>query len=317
MDNVTPQSTTPNLFIVGAPKCGTTSLYEYLRRHPQVYFPHAEEDYARIKEPNHLCPELDIAETDAIRDRDAYLALYRDGAHARWRGDASTNYLYSPCAADNIKQLSPDARILIMLRPPVAWMRSYHSELVRHHHEDILDFEQAVAASAERRNGERIPARTGVPGCLDYVSMARFAPQVQRYLDVFGPAAVKVLLLEDLARSPTATFRGVLQFLGLDTGFQPDFMIYNETPRQGAGERILRSIYRNPAVKATVQHLLPRRARRTVLQLVRRREAGRAGSDAGDAHLHQACAADIDELAQLIGRDLDDWKPHRQERRRA
>ncbi len=68
----------PNLFIVGAPKCGTTSLYEYLRQHPQIFFPFSTDGYSRIKEPNHFCPELEILERDAITDlRGIPHGLYR------------------------------------------------------------------------------------------------------------------------------------------------------------------------------------------------------------------------------------------------
>jgi len=308
MNATSPLPTTPNLFIVGAPKCGTTSLYEYLRHHPQIYFPYDVNDYARVKEPNHLCPELCIADKDAIRDHDAYTTLYEGSQNARWRGDASTNYLFSERAADNIRHLNPEARILIMLRPPVEWMRSYHSELVRHHHEDILDFSEAVAACTDRRNGRRIPAATGVPRCLDYPAMADFAPQVERYQRVFGRRAVKVILLEELARSPQATFRDILVFLGLDTSFQPEFTVYNETPRHGRVEGFLRTLYRNPGIKALVQRSVPRALRRKSIELVRQREAPRSGLDAFDQGLREQCAPGIERLAALIDRDLRHWQ---------
>lgn len=308
MDVAMAPAAIPNLFIVGAPKCGTTSLYEYLRRHPQVYFPYDDDDYARVKEPNHLCPELCIADKDAIHGRDAYLALYHGSGHALWRGDASTNYLFSETAAGNIKRLSPDARVVIMLRPPVEWMRSYHSELVRHDHEDISDFHEAVAASEDRRNGRRIPESTGVPRCLDYVAMSQFAPQVERYYRAVGRDAVKVLLLEDLARSPVRTYRDIAEFLGLDTTFEPEFEVYNETPRYGPVERFLRQLYRQPGVKSAVQHILPRAARRRSLHLVRRRESRRVASDPRDQQLLRSCGPDIEQLSALIARDLDHWK---------
>ncbi len=122
-----------------------------------------------------------------------------------WRGDASTNHLFSELAAENIKLFCPSARILVMLRPPVDWMRSYHSELLRHQHEDIADFYEAVNASEDRRNGLRLPPHTSVPKCLDYLEMSRFAPQVERYYRVFGRGAVKVVLLEDMVAAPEET----------------------------------------------------------------------------------------------------------------
>lgn len=307
MDADAAQCPMPNLFIVGAPKCGTTSVYEYLRGHHDIYFPHDDNDYARVKEPNHLCPELDIGAKDAIRDRDAYLALYRGSAGARWRGDASTNYLFSEIAANAIRCLSPQARIIIMLRPPLDWMRSYHSELLRHRHEDIADFHDAVAASEDRSHGRRIPASTGVPRCLDYLAMARFTPQVQRYYDVFGRDAVKVILLEDLATSPARTFKQILEFLDVDTEYRPQFSVHNETPRHGRTERLLRAGYRHASVRTAIQHVVPSSARRRILALVRRAESRHASEDPRDRQLRLQCAADIGQLSALIDRDLDHW----------
>jgi hypothetical protein len=305
---------TPNLFIVGAPKCGTTSLYEYLRHHPQVFFPYDDEDYSRVKEPNYFCPELEILEKDAISDREEYLALYRASEAAVWRGDASTNHLFSETAAARIKQFCPEARILVMLRPPVEWMHSYHSELLRHQHEDIADFHEAIAACAERRAGRRIPARTSVPRCLDYLAMSRFAPQLERYYDAFGRAAVKVVLLEDIAAAPAETFRDILAFLGVDTSYSPEFHVFNETPRSGRLERMVTAMYKQAGVKHVVQQFVPYPARRRFLSLLRRQERKHAPPDPRDAALHSWCAPDVERLSALIDRDLSHWQTAPQQR---
>jgi Sulfotransferase family len=299
----------PNLFIVGAPKCGTTSLYEYLRQHPQIFFPFDDDGYSRIKEPNHFCPELGILEKDAITDLGEYLSLYRGSEDALWRGDASTNHLFSELAAGNIKHFCPDARILVMLRPPVDWMRSYHSELLRHQHEDIVDFHEAVEASEDRRNGLRLPPFTSVPKCLDYVEMGRFAAQVERYYRAFGRDAVKVVLLEDMVAAPEETYREILLFLGVESTFRPEFRIHNETPRHGHLERVVTFVYKRLGVKHAVQLFLPYAARRKFLSFIRRKDLGKAASDPRDCRLREQCAPDVDRLSALIERDLSHWQP--------
>lgn len=307
MENHTREGSTPNLFLVGAPKCGTTSLYEYLRRHPQIFFPFNDDDYARVKEPNYFCPELEILEKDAIKDREDYLDLYRGSEHARWRGDASTNYLFSKTAAERIKRFCPDARILVMLRPPVDMMHSYHSELVRHQHEDIVDFHEALSASEDRRNGLRIPERTGVPKCLDYFAISRFAEQVERYYHIFGRDAVKVVLLEDMVADPAATFRDILSFLDVDMSFQPEFRVHNETPRNGVLERLATFVYGAPLVKHAFGAIFPWHARRGILSLLRRIEPSRQSADPRDRQLHRLYAPEVERLSTLIGRNLDHW----------
>jgi hypothetical protein len=298
----------PNLFIVGAPKCGTTSLYEYLRQHPQIFFPFSTEGYSRIKEPNHFCPELEILDKDAINDLGEYLSLYRDGEDARWRGDASTNHLFSELAAEKSKSFCPDARILVMLRPPVDWMRSYHNELLRYHHEDIVEFHEAVEASKDRRNGLRLPPSTSVPKCLDYLEMGRFAPQVERYYRVFGRSAVKVVLLEDMVADSEATFKEILEFLGVDSSFRPEFRIHNETPRHGRLERLVTTVYKRFGVKYLVQRVLPYETRRKFLSFIRRQDKGKAALDPRDDQLRRQCAPDVERLSALIERDLSHWQ---------
>lgn len=301
--------TIPNLFLVGAPKCGTTSLYEYLRQHPQVFFPHRDDHtYSLVKEPQHFCPDLDIGERYAIRDQSDYLALYRDTSASRWRGDASTYYLYSMASPRLIHRFNPQARILIILRPPLEMMRSYHSELLRWGGlEDITDFHEAIAASTARNKGERLPHNRGVAKCLDYFAISRFGPQVERYLDVFGRSAVKIMLLEDLAASPVETWQELLMFLEIDTSFRPEFRIFNETPVSSKVERLLHTVHAVPGVKQMSNAIFPHPLRRRLMSKLRRRHRDRIAPDQRDTALRERCKPDIEHLSALIDRDLSHW----------
>lgn len=135
--------TRPNFFIVGAPKCGTTSLYEYLRSHPQVFMPEK-------KEPEHFSDDLDwrnVMLRHRVADRDDYLSLFDPApAHAAAVGEASTWYLFSEAAAGAIHDFNPEARIIIMLRDPVKMMYSLHGQFLKDCNEVIEDFAQAIAA---------------------------------------------------------------------------------------------------------------------------------------------------------------------------
>lgn len=239
----------PNLFLVGAMKCGTTSLYEYLRGHPQIFFPHTDDptNYFRAKEPHYFAPDRHLPARVAIKTQADYLALYKGADGYRYRGDASASYLFSQDAPRLIKSFCPEARVLIMLRPPVEMMHSKHRHMLGWI-EDIPDFYEAVAASNDRRCGRRIP-----PGCdedtwLDYIEPCRFAPQVERYLQAFGQDAVKVVLLEDFTTEPDRTWQSIVHFLGIDGSHRPDFRVHNETARHGVLERMARSVYTRPAV---------------------------------------------------------------------
>ncbi|MFI4969682.1 MAG: sulfotransferase family protein [Lysobacterales bacterium] len=309
MTTTSAQQTLPNFFIVGAPKCGTTSMYEYLRQHPQIFFPSVDDDYWRSKEPNHLCPELGIQDKYSIKDRLDYLELYKGGAQAKWRGDASPYYLMSEAAPAAIKALSPAARILVMLRPPVEMMRSYHRDLLRIHLEDVADFWDALMVSADDDGPMAPQRRPGRPDYLDYVSVSRYAAQVRRYQQTFGAGSVKVVLLEDLVAAPATTFRDILTFLQVDESFQPEFRVHNEKPNEDAGriERLVGHIYALPGVKRLTHAFAPYQVRRRVLTSIRQREGRDKPIDPRAKELQRWCRADVDQLSGLIERDLSHW----------
>ncbi len=299
--------TGPNLFLVGAPKCGTTSLYEYLRRHPQVYFPTNEKDYWVTKEPKFFCPDLDIRQKGCVEELDDYLELYRGGREATLRGDASTCYLYSELAAKKIRGFCPNAYILIALRPPVDMMRSYHSDMVRSHWQPVSGFYDALNATYDSNADSFVPVPCKGPSYLDYFGISRFAPQVERYFRVFGRHRVKVVLLEDIVSKPAATFADILAFLEIDTSFQPEFRIFNERPGRSRIEALARFAYTLPFVNKVTSRLVPYSARRRFLSALRRRESGSPGFDRREDRLRALCRPDVESLSALLDRDLSHW----------
>jgi hypothetical protein len=306
----------PNLFLVGAPKCGTTSLYEYLRVHPEIFFPHdasmepsaGSPGYWRCKEPAFFCTDLDLPVDLSIKDEQQYLGLYLGAGDHKWRGDASAFYLYSSVAAERIKAFCPDARILVTLRPPIEQMRSWHNDFVHGPREDVMDFHEAIRLSEPRRRGIGLPPK-GVAGWMDYFGIAQYSTQVERYLHLFGPEHVKVVLLEDLAARPAETYRSILGFLDVDMDFAPEFHIHNGRPADGKLEGTLYRIHAVPGIRQLSNLIVPYRVRRRVVEKVRslhsHEHAKRA--DPRDAALRERCRPDIERLAKLIDRNLSHW----------
>src|SRR5436190_21521408 len=110
---------TPNFFIVGAPKCGTTAMYEFLKQHPQIFMTRKEVDFFGS----------DLYMKERIRDESAYLQLFAAATDEFRVGEGSVWYLYSKRAAAEIKRFVSDARIIIQLRDPTDMIYSLHSEL--------------------------------------------------------------------------------------------------------------------------------------------------------------------------------------------
>jgi Sulfotransferase family len=199
------EDTWPNFFIVGAPKAGTTSLYAYLAQHPQVFMP-------AVKEPQYFAQVRPSAEfehlVEAIADQRSYLRLYRRARGYNAIGDASPSYLWHPEVPGRIKRVAPEARIIIALRDPIERAHS-------HYLADFREGTESLAFDAALRN-DLARSRKGLGVSHMYVEFGQYAAQVGRYLDVFGPERVHLLLFDDLRTSASHAVAGICRFLGLD-----------------------------------------------------------------------------------------------------
>jgi hypothetical protein len=300
----------PTFFIVGAPRCGTTSLYWYLSGHPDVFV-------CRPKEPHHLGSDLDLRPRP-IADRAQYLRLFDGGSRARQLGEGSVLYLYSKAAPEEMRALSPDAKVIVLLRDPVEMVSSLHAHNLLLNHEDLPDLEQALAAEADRREGRRIPPACAAPLALQYRAVARFAEHVVRYRETFGPERVRCILHEDLAAEPERVYRETISFLGLEPGGRPEFAPLNQRSRwrsPRAGRLLVRGLRRG----SQLARRLPTRGLRTsalavvgLLSLVPMRlNLTRASRSAPApelrAELRDAFRDDVGRLGEILERDLSAW----------
>jgi Sulfotransferase domain len=291
----------PDFFIVGAPKCGTTAMYEYLRQHPQIFMPFHKEPLYFGEDLTHRYGRM----TD-----EEYRSLFAGARPGQRVGEASAWYLYSRTAAREIKAASPDASIIVMLRNPIDVMHAQHSQLLFSRQEDVEDFEEALRLEEDRVDGRRLPAGSFRPENLLYRRMVRFAEQLERYFDAFGRDRVHVIVHEDLRGDLADTYRSVLRFLGVDTGFAPDFRAANVNKR--ARSRLVQSLIWNPPL---IRRLVPRLRRypivhglRARLLALNSREVGRDPVDpALRERLEAELAPEVARLGRLLERDLSAW----------
>lgn len=303
----------PNLFLVGAPRCASSYLYEAIRLHPDIFM-------SPVKEPKFLCSDLDSgSEADGrffIRDEGSYRALFAGAQTEAWVGEACVFNLFSTVAAGRIRALSEDPRAIIMLRDPVEQMYSFHAARRRNGTED-LEFEDALAAEPDRLAGRRLPRFARNVKMYQYRAVASYAAQVARYLDELGRERVHVVIFEDLIRDPPAANRSVLEFLGVDSSFAPDVGVVNAHWRTRTPA--MASVLRNPVMVDRIKRLVPRPVRGTLRNVRRTMNAWNRVDTARDplrddvrARLHAELAPDIERLSALLGRDLSaSWRAGR------
>lgn len=210
----------PELLVVGAKRGGTTSLWKYLDSHPGILptFPRAEQ----IKGTYYFDEEWGRGDrwyrshfpTDRTRAK-AAAALGYDPITF----EASPYYLFHPHAPARARQTVPDALVVALLRDPVERAFSHYKE--RRNHTEPLSFADALAAEAERTDGEeaRMLADPTVISPAHrhqtYVAQSRYAPMLERWLDAFGPDQVLVTAAEDFYADPQAFCDQITDQLGI------------------------------------------------------------------------------------------------------
>jgi hypothetical protein len=203
----------PDAVILGAQKCGTTSLHGYLVQHPGVIPP--------------LRKEVHYFDLNYPRGEAWYRAHFGRIGEAGLNLDASPYYLFHPAVPARLHALLPDARLVVLLRDPVrrAYSHYWHE---RAKGREKLEFEDAIAAEPARIAA----AEAGLAdGSLDrsadhqhfsYLARGRYAEQLERWLALYPRERFHVVRFEDLVKEPLARLNEVLAFLGLPAASRVD-----------------------------------------------------------------------------------------------
>lgn len=275
-------STLPTFFVIGAPKCGTTSLHHYLDQHPAI-------EMSRVKEPQVF------AEPDCEARLGAYDELFAGAAPVR--GESSAVYSQFPRWPDvprRIREHVPAARFLYLVRDPVE--------------RAVAHYAQHVADGKERRSLDEALADWPAPDSL-YLCPSRYATQVRRYLEHFDAARLLVVDQADLLRSRGETLRRVFAFLEVDPAFESERFerrLNTRDARRAAtalGERIGDS----PVFERARRMPLPGPLRRGLRRLVSRR----VGRDELDpplaARISESLRPEVEWLREFSGLGFADW----------
>lgn len=210
------EACTPGFFICGAAKAGTTSLFNYLGQHPSIFTPER-------KEPGYF------SALRPLRSPDRYERLFDGARKGQLIGEASGSYLTSPDCAQRIAHVSPQAKIIIMLRNPADRAFSLYRWMTREGYEWISSFEQALEKEGERR-GSRSFIENNPEYYYNYLyyTSGRYAHQVERFLDYFDRSQVRFVLFDEFIESPSVHTKNVIRFLGLDDSFSPRTPVRNK-----------------------------------------------------------------------------------------
>lgn len=201
-------------FIVGAPRCGTTTLAAFLQQHPEVCF-------SAVKEPHFFSRDemhgLGKDQLNQLIEKE-YLERFfgQCSGTEKLRAEGSVTYLYTPDRMAPILERWPDAKFIIALRDPLAMLPSLHQRLLVTGDENITDFRKAWAKIADRAQGRSIPRSAMDSRWLRYDEAGALGKHVERFLAAVGRERCHIVLFDDLASDPEQTYRELCSFLGLD-----------------------------------------------------------------------------------------------------
>jgi len=255
----------PNFFIIGAPQCGTTALYDTLTQHPEIYM-------SPVKEPHYFTFDGDpptyhglngdyFKRVAVSRPRD-YLMLFKDVTSEHAIGEASTSYLRSEFAAERISEIMPHAKIIAILRQPAERAYSHYQYLRCHATEPATCFRDALEQESKRK-------ASGWSDIYFYYKVGLYYPDLCRYYKIFPREQVKVYLYEDWNRTPEFILRDLYQFLGVDDKFVHKPIRSNVTriPKSKYIHRMITrsnwsKFFASPFVSETVRHNVELKARK-------------------------------------------------------
>ncbi len=300
--------TVPELYLVGAPKAGTTSVADWLGSHPDVF-------WSTPKEPFHWAADYPRVRAHyGFTDRADYERLFssRGAAAARVRAEGSTTYLYSRVAVPSIIEQVPGARFIVCLRDPVELVVSYHRTQVVALNEDELDFPTAW----RRHLRGQLPRTAPLDHKLvDYSLVGRLGSALASLLSHVPRERVHLVWFDDLVHRPGAVWDDLADFTGVERSPRPSFAARNRSQKMFRYERLRRLTHRPPRALDLPMRQLRQWSRTTpapgVKAIKRRmwRPESRPSVDVDvRAMLAQHFGADVERLSQLTGRDLTRWE---------
>jgi hypothetical protein len=314
------ENTNPNFLIIGAAKCGTTSLYHYLRQHPEVYM-------SPIKEPNHFSTDilpsefsseyklyerskqLNVAEyvkgdmkTEQwgayVHDEHIYNQLFKFASGYKARGEISNSYLYSGVAARNIFEKHPDMKIVAILRQPAERAYSHYLANLRDGRTTLSFRDEVQFDDAKTRHGWGISHL--------YYELGLYAEQIERFQKLFPADQVRIYLFDDLKTDNKALTQDLFRFLGIETETAIDYKEKFNEARIPKNATLIKTITQT-GLKRKIFRALPESLKENIKSLFFKKDPVPKMSSADREWMTSRYKNEIIRLQGLLQRDLTTW----------
>lgn len=275
----------PNLFVVGAPRCGTTSLHHFLGTHPSIFM-------SDLKEPGFFVPELEAYP----KDPEWYLGLFEGADDEAYVGESSTHYAKLPNypgVPERIAECCDDPRFLYLMRNPIDRAISNYWHSTRQN----AEFRSPLEAIEE--NGK-------------YQAFGDYERQLTPYLDRFGRDAVFVETFERMISDPEAVTSEIYRWLGLDPAeASAEFPTKNATPNnveRFEGGQVLGEFLHDSRLWDRLSPLIPQFLKDLGHRVTRSKvDPSEQPLDDVREHLRPWAEDVVERTSRLLGQDFPEW----------
>lgn len=293
-----------NTFLIGPPRCASTSLAELLSQHPYVCF-------SKPKEPTYFCEDLPAGYENEPKNIQEYHARYfshYDPESHEIVCDGTPLYLMSECAISKIIVYNPNAKFIGLVRNPIDIAQSMHAARVRAgmRHENIPDFEDAWNAQNDRLNGKRIPQNVVREGVLQYKRLASIGSHYQRLFEKVSKEQIHLIYFEELHDGFSKISGDLFNFLEIPLLPQIN-NIHKEAAAQWRSETIRRL---NHQLKH-IANLLPIKPNLGIfkkLDNISKKGGNMTLRPEFRAKLREEFSDEIELLSDVLNRDFSHWK---------
>jgi len=266
----------PHFIIIGAMKAGTTSLYHYLRRHPEVAM-------SRVKETNFFL------ERNFSKGLEWYRQQFTDDE--RIKGEASTNYTKFPTqkgVPERIYRSLPGVKLIYVVRDPISRVRS-------HVHHNLLKGDEAEGAWKDKLEDLQ----------SHYIQCSLYYMQLEQYLAFFPPEQILIVTTEELNSQRKATLQKIFRFIGVeDPGFYSPR--YDQSKHTSSGRRKVRSRLIREKLRHTPYYNFVASRLRFMIPSVEVKKPEL--TDSMISHLKAIFGPDVHQLREYTGRGFKEWK---------
>jgi len=292
----------PNFIVIGAMKAATTSLYTYLKQHPQIFMTKVKElmFFSNFQQENNY--KILGKKRKQLNTLEAYLAMFNDVENEKAVGEASPSYIYNQKAPKLIKEHLPNAKIIAILRQPTDRAYSNYLHAKRADRENATSFQEAIELENERIKENWSPL-------YHYIEKGYYSVQLKRYYQLFPKENIRVYVFEDIVKNTKETLKDIFKFLGVDEDVEIDTSKKANVSGEPSGLMgwILKKMrYYNLIPKFAISDYLPKFIMKLIFRSVYK------PTEKLDKNLRREITEkyykdEIKTLGELTKRDLNSW----------